>query len=86
MWNPHPEYLALGPTAQARRRAYRELFTQQMKAEVISNIRYALNTGLVLGNDRFRAEMEHLTGQRQHHLKRGPKPGANTQPKEEFLL
>jgi hypothetical protein len=30
---------------------------------------------LVLGNDKFRQEVEHLTGQRQRHLKRGPVAG-----------
>jgi len=43
---------------------------------VLSDIRDALNTGLVLGNDRFKAEVEQLTGQSQQHTKRGPK--ANT--------
>jgi hypothetical protein len=44
-----------------------------MGSELITNIRNALITDLVLGNDRFRAEIEQLTGQPQKHLKRGPK-------------
>lgn len=86
MWQPHAEYLALGSSAIARRRAYRALFTDQMDTELVKDIRRALNTGLVLGNDRFRAEIEQLTDQRQYHLKRGPKPKPNPHPKEEFLL
>jgi hypothetical protein len=44
-----------------------------------------------LGNDRFRAEMERLTGIRQHSVKPGPKPSAKTGPGSgednlEFLL
>jgi hypothetical protein len=45
----------------------------------------AANTGLVLGNEKFRKEVEQLTGQRQHHLKRGPKPKTIPHPKTEFL-
>jgi putative transposase len=73
MWSPHKEYLALGNTRRERLRAYQQLFLSEMGSELITNIRNALNTGLVLGNDRFRAEVEQLTGQPQKHLKRGPK-------------
>ena len=73
MWQPHPEYLALGNCENSRLSAYRQLFVQQISAKLITDIRDALNTGLVLGNDRFRQEVEQLTGQRQRHLKRGPK-------------
>jgi putative transposase len=74
MWRPHPEYLALGHTKQSRTSAYRQFFAQQLSTELITDIRNALNTGMVLGNDRFRQEVEELTGQREHNLKRGPKP------------
>jgi putative transposase len=73
LWQPHPEYLALGNTPAARRSAYRQFFAQELSARVLNDIRDALNTGLVLGNDRFRAEVEQLTGQSQQHAKRGPK-------------
>lgn len=74
MWRPHPEYLALGNSKPLRMSAYRQLFAQQVSTQLITDIRDALNTGLVLGNDRFKQEVEKLTGQRQRHLKRGPKP------------
>ena len=74
LWRPHPEYLALGPNPPARTAAYRALVEQELSRQLISDIRDALNTGLVLGNERFREEVEQLTGQRQQHLKRGPKP------------
>jgi len=74
MWQPHPEYLALGNCEHSRLSAYRQLFVQQISAKLITDIRGALNTGLVLGNDRFRQEVEQLTGQRQRLLKRGPRP------------
>ena len=74
LWRPHPEYLALGSNPPARIAAYRALVEQELSRQFISDIRDALNTGLVLGNERFREEVEQLTGQRQQHLKRGPKP------------
>lgn len=73
MWKPHAEYLALGATAHARRSTWRQFFAEPLSAQIITDIRNALNTGLVLGNDRFRREVEALTGVRQHHLKRGPR-------------
>ncbi len=80
MWQPHPEYLALGNTAPSRRSAYRRFFAEQLPAKLITDIRDALNTGLVLGNDRFRQEVEELTGQRQQHLKRGPRATKSDRP------
>lgn len=74
MWQPHAEYLALGDGPPARRSAYRRIVAQNLSREIIADIRDAVNTGLVLGNDRFKQEVEQLTGQRQHHLKPGPKP------------
>ena len=74
MWSPHQDYLDLGASKPQRLKAYQQLFSNELGAELITNIRKALNTGLVLGNDRFRAEVEQLTGQPQTHRKRGPKP------------
>lgn len=50
------------------------LFNSELNGEAMNEIRHAANTGLVLGNDRIKREVEKLTGQRRHHLKRGPKP------------
>jgi len=74
MWKPHDEYLALGLTRKSRQFAYRELVAQQLPCDVVTDIRQALNTGLVLGNDCFREQVQKLTGVRQQHLKRGPQP------------
>jgi len=86
MWQPHPEHLALGDTCAWRMAAYRRLVGQELEIELITEIRNAANTGLVLGNEKFRKEVEQLTGQRQHHLKRGPKTKTKPHPKTEFLL
>jgi len=76
MWTPHPEYQALGPTRYLRLTAYRDLFESDLDKAFVDEVRNAANTGLVLGSERFRSEVEQLTGQRQRHLKRGPKPKA----------
>lgn len=67
-----------------RRNRAKLVTVRQGLPEQITEICHAINKGLVLGNDRFRAEAEQLTGQRQHHLKRGPKPKPTPSP--EFLL
>lgn len=74
LWTPHAEYLALGATPKARQTTYRRFLSQQFPGHVVTDIRNALNTGLVLGNDGFRDQLQELTGVRQHHLKRGPNP------------
>jgi putative transposase len=73
MWSPHKVYLDLGSNRAGRLLAYQRLFLTPTGSELLTDIRHALNTGLALGNDRFRSEVEQLTGQRQRHLKRGPK-------------
>lgn len=73
MWKPHAEYLALGATSAAREAVWRQFFAEPLSAQVVTDIRHALNTGFVLGNDRFRRDVEVLTGIRQRHLKRGPR-------------
>ncbi|MEE4184889.1 MAG: transposase [Gammaproteobacteria bacterium] len=72
LWSPHPEYLALGDTPGRRGAAYREFFQGALAETLIDDIRAAVNQGLVLGSDRFKTEVEQLTGQSQRPLKRGP--------------
>jgi putative transposase len=80
LWAPHLQYLQLGGKKIQRIKAYRELFSDVLTAEQIDRIRDSLEKGHALGNDRFRAEMERLTGIRQHSVKPGPKPSAKTGP------
>jgi len=72
---PHPEYLALD-AVEDRCAAYRRLFDPHVDRELLDEIRRATDQGLVLGNDRFRAEMEALTGARLRPGRRGRPPGA----------
>ncbi|MBT8354071.1 MAG: transposase [Desulfobacterales bacterium] len=77
MWTPHPMYLALGKNDGERCWTYRNTFSEFLNTDVIQDIRRSLNTGLVFGNERFRNEVEQLTGQSQRLGKRGPKPSGN---------
>jgi len=74
MWTPHAEYDGLGSTKSARRIAYRRLFETELDSELISEIKYAQETGFVLGTEKFRQQFEALTGEPQSFKKRGRKP------------
>ncbi|MDY0251378.1 MAG: hypothetical protein RBR45_15230 [Pseudomonas sp.] len=89
LWTPHPQYLQLGANRVQRIKAYRELFSEVLSAEEVDRIRDSLEKGHALGNDRFRTEMERLTGIRQRRVKPGPKPKAgpgNEEDNQELLL
>lgn len=69
---PHPVYRALGVNAVERRKNYRALFDERhIEDELLTEIRANANKGLALGNDRFKAEIESLTGRRVKEKKRG---------------
>ena len=71
----HELYLALGANAHERQRAYRELFRSQMDEDALTQIRKAANRELVLGNERFRQEIEEALGKRVAPRKRGRRRG-----------
>ena len=71
---PHAIYTQLGDTAENRTRAYRDLFRGHLDEGLVNEIRHASNKGMALGNDRFKQEVEKLSGRRVTSLKRGPKP------------
>jgi putative transposase len=54
-----------------RRKNYRTLFERHVEGEVLTEIRANTNKGLALGNDRFKEEIETLTGRRVKAKKRG---------------
>jgi len=68
---PHQVYLALGVNSVERRKAYRALFERHVEGELLEEIRANTNKGLALGNDRFKEEIETLTGRRVKAKKRG---------------
>jgi putative transposase len=73
IWTPHSEYLALGKTDKERLLNYRSLFQDEVDGDLIEDIRQATNTGLALGSDRFKDEIEAISGKRLRLMKRGPK-------------
>ena len=62
MWVPHNEYLKLGQDEIERQSHYRRLVSEAVSQEVATKIRHCLNTGLVLGSDRFREQVAALSG------------------------
>ncbi|MGH8507819.1 MAG: transposase [Gammaproteobacteria bacterium] len=72
--SPHPVYQSLGATDSARRAAYRRLFRSHLDPETLRDLRLALNQSQPLGNERFYAKIERLTGQRRQARPRGRPP------------
>jgi putative transposase len=68
---PHSVYLALGANDAERRGNYCALFERHVEGELLNEIRANMNKGLALGNDRFKEEIEMLTGRRLKAKKRG---------------
>ena len=68
---PHPLYQALGRDDSERQAAYRALFRPQLDKTAIDNIRLALNQSQPLGNARFHARIEQMTGIRREARTRG---------------
>jgi putative transposase len=54
----HERYRALGGTDTARQRRYRELFRHHMENTLLHEIRETTNQCRVLGNDRFREQID----------------------------
>jgi len=73
MITPHGLYTALGPDAESRQQAYRELFRHHLEPGMIDQIRTATNGGFVLGSDAFKAQIAEA-------LKRRVTPGKAGRP------
>ena len=70
----HAIYNELGDTVKQRLVAYRSLFDGHIDPMMLECIRQASNQSMALGNDKFKYEIENLSGRRVQPLKRGPKP------------
>lgn len=68
---PHPLYRQLGKTGAEQQGAYRALFLGRMAERDLAAIREATNKAWVLGDDRFKAEIEARTGRRSMPARRG---------------
>jgi putative transposase len=62
--SPHPLYEQLGKTDELRYSAYRSLFSKTIDEQVLDAIRGSTRSGAVLGNDRFRGQIESVLQRR----------------------
>ena len=81
---PHALYLALGRNDRQRQTHYRGLFRRQPDRAEIDDIRLALNQSQPLGNARFYAKIEQMTGQRREARPRG-RPRVESKPDKTVL-
>ena len=70
-----PKRQTLGSTSIAPQAAYRALFCEQLPPPLVEVISKAALSGLTLGNDKFRQQIQQLTGQSVQPSK----PGRPTQ-------
>ncbi|QRV22478.1 transposase [Marinomonas foliarum] len=74
LWQPHELYLKLSFQQETRAKRYQALFKYHIPEEELGRIRSATHSDMALGNDRFKEEIEKLTGRRVTPRKRGRKP------------
>jgi len=72
---PHPEYMGLGKRRDTRLRRYRALFSAHVEHELLNESRACVNKGMALGSDRFKDEVEKMTGRRLKPKKVGRPTG-----------
>jgi putative transposase len=77
---PHALYDALGQREAERQAAYRSLFRAHLDTAAIDDIRLALNQCQPLGNERFLAKIEQMTGIRREAKRRGRPPTKDNFP------
>jgi len=68
---PRQEYLSLGKDLLECQGCYRELFIHQVEGELLKEIGDNSNKGMAIRSDRFKKEIETLTGSRLKLKKRG---------------
>ena len=67
---PHRKYLALDTDPLERIKIYRSLFSHHVDGDLLEEIRANTNKGMAVGNNRFKEEIEKLTGRRLKGKKR----------------
>jgi putative transposase len=79
--SPLALYLALAADDAARREVYRDFFRTAVDYAPLADLRMALNQDQPLGNSRFYAEIEAMTGQRRELRTRGrPRKNEEKEP------
>lgn len=71
----HPSYLDLGKDNRARQEAYRALCSENLDSKSLTIIRSAVNSGLILGGERFKDQIEAV-------LKRSVRAGKPGRPRK----
>jgi len=61
---PHAQYQSLGKTPQERAMCYRNLCRELLTQQQVQDIRKTVNSGMALGSERFKDEMEMLLKRR----------------------
>ena len=69
--SPHALYRGLGRSDQERQAHYRALFRTELDRAAIDDIRLAINQNQPMGNERFLAKIEAMTGIRRQARPRG---------------
>jgi putative transposase len=60
LWTPHPRYLGLARSDTLRQKAWRDLNEEVLEIDIIAKVRHCANTGLVLGTEKFREQVNIL--------------------------
>ncbi len=69
--SPHLIYIGLGSDPKGRQANYRELVEHHVEGKLLEEIRLVTHKGMPLGDARFKAETERLTGRRMTVKKMG---------------
>ena len=72
---PHDDYLNLHADRDARQRAYRALFSDELSEELLKRLRESTNACAVIGNNRFREQLATMLGREVPTGKRGRPKG-----------
>jgi putative transposase len=76
MITAHKQYQQLGDDDKSRVKAYRAMFKQKLRAEMVQQITDATLKGWVLGDSKFARKIEKLSGRRATQLPKGRPKGS----------
>jgi putative transposase len=74
----HPIYQSLAATPEQRQAAYRALFADEIEPELLALVRDTTNACRILGNDRFKNQIEAMLGRSVRPGKAGRPPKTRT--------
>jgi putative transposase len=76
MITAHKQYQQLGDDDKSRVKAYRAMFKQKLRAEMVQQITDATLKGWILGDSKFARKIEKLSGRRATQLPKGRPKGS----------